>query len=616
MKTKNIDITFICLPPSLVAIPSAAFSVLKTYLNMNNIHSSIIYANHYLEKDVDYFKESQVSNTESYLPFISLYNKIEPSKTKYIKTYYKSFFPDYFLSDRTLDDEIEADIEAQYSMVVEKIIHDLKENHTKIVGFSSKFHQWIPALYMARRIKEQIPHIIFITGGWTHKKAAEDFLQLHSFFDYSIWGEGEIPLTLLIQHILNNNQIELSSIPRLVYHGYSGVASTHNGSPDTYIDFKDKNAPSDFSDYFESLRNLNLTDYVLPIERGRGCNWNKCSFCYLAQGYIFRLKPTESLITEILFLIKEYNSFNFFFTDNDVIGSDIEEFNHLLDQLIILKDKHPSFSIIMAEIISKDVDYNTIQKMSRAGFKHVQVGLESISEELLIDINKKQSIIDNFFFIKSAINEDIVIKGANIIIETPNETDDMIIESINNLHYYRFLLNKKMDFNITPLGVSNFSKYLHQIKKANQEGDWNISEFIQLIDDKYYKDIDRFSLMDFVIDKAEKPLWNLFGRVLNFYKRKKFTYKVKVKQNKDILYKEYSNKKLIKEILFNKPIYWYILNSLNYHVFSTDELLLSIIPFLSIDKKDLIHALQELEEEDLIFHDKLYGRYVSVIYIA
>lgn len=613
MKIKNIDITFICLPPSLVAIPSAAYSVLKAYLNKSNIHSNIIYANHYLEKEFDYFKEEHISNTESYLPFISLYDKLEPSKRKYIKTYYQSFFPDYFLTDRTLHQEIEQDIEMQYIAVIEKIIWELKENNTKIVGFSSKFHQWIPALYMARCIKEQIPDITFITGGWTNKKAAEDFLQLNPLFNYSIWGEGEIPLTLLIKHILNgNDQSELASIPRLVYHSQSGIRSTQNGTLATYVDFQKEIIPPDFSDYF---KNLNIKDYIIPIERGRGCNWNKCSFCYLAQGYIFRLKPTELLISEINFLIKEYNSFNFFFTDNDVIGSDLVEFNRLLDKLILLKVEYPSFTIIMAEIISKGIDFSTIKKMGLAGFKYVQVGLESISEELLIDINKKQSIVDNFFFIKNATKEGIVIKGANIIIETPNETDDMIMESINNLHYYRFLLNKQLSFNIIPLGVSNFSKYLHLIKKTNKESDWNISEFSQLINDKYYQQIDRFSLMDFVVDKAEKPLWNLFGRVLNFYIRKKFTYKIKVKQNKDILFKEYSNKRLIKEILFNKPIYWYILNSLNYHIYSTDELLLSITPFLPVDKKDIVDALQELKDEDLIFCDKLYGRYVSVIYL-
>ncbi len=321
------------------------------------------------------------------------------------------------------------------------------------------------------------------------------------------------------------------------------------------------------------------------------------------------------LISEIRFLIKKYNCFQFFFTDNDVIGADLQEFNFLLDKLILLKAEYPAFTIVMAEIISKNIDFNTIRKMGLAGFKHVQVGLEAISEELLIDINKKQSIIDNFFFIKNAIKEGILIKGANIIIETPNETDDMIIETINNLHYYRFLLNKQMDFNIIPLGVSNFSNYLRQIKKANKEKDWNISEFSQLMEDKYYKNIDRFSLMDFVVDKAEKPLWNLFGRVLNFYKRKKFSYKIKVKQNKDILFKEYSNKRLIKKILFNKPVYWHILSSLNYHVYSVDELCRCITALLPIDKAEIIDALQELKSEDLIFCDKLYGRYVSLIYI-
>lgn len=616
-KEKRVDIVFIVLPPSFISIPSPAYSILKSFINQYEICSEVIYMNHILESKIDIFRENITTETESILPFLSLLDQLDPNKTRYISIYYKSLFPDLFLTDRSLIDQIKNDLEGEFMNVINDVIFKLKQSNTKIVGFTSKFFQWIPAVLIASYIKKEIPDIVIISGGWTNGKSAEDFLCLNSVFDFTTWGEGEYPLLYLLEFILYNKG-NISEIPRVCYRDKEKVYRTSTGSLNSYVDFSNVNILPDYSDYFKSLslNSINVLDHMIPIERGRGCNWNKCSFCYLSQGYKFRTKPNEKMLFEIRSLIEKYHMTDFFFTDNDVIGSDIAAFESFLDGLIILKSEYPQFKIVMAEVISKDIGSGLIKKMVDAGFSNVQIGLESISEEILTDINKKQTILDNFFFIKNAIYYGMKIKGANIIVDTPNETDDMIMDAIDNLHMYRFLLNNNdFSFRIIPLAIANFSKYLKQVKQSGKELDWNISEFSQIISDKYTKDIDRFSLLDFVNNKAEKPLWHLFNDLLSFYKRKKFSYKITYDDlSRTIHYLEYSNNIIIKDVFFDNEYQLDILMNLNDSIWDKDKLCCKVLN-LSLDRVKYDNAIQELLDEDLIFFDKKSNCIVSLIKI-
>lgn len=194
MMIKSTDIVFVSLPPALNSIASPAFSVLKPYLEAEGIPTSIIYANHLLEQHISYFKEASTTNTEALLPFLSLLSKGDPVRWKYIETYYKSLFPDLFLTDRSLARELIADVESEYIQVMDGIIDFIVESGAKIVGLTSKFGQWIPGVVLANRIKEKYPDMTIISGGWTSSTAALDFLKLNPDIDYSVWGEGKFHL--------------------------------------------------------------------------------------------------------------------------------------------------------------------------------------------------------------------------------------------------------------------------------------------------------------------------------------------------------------------------------------------------------------------------------------
>lgn len=616
---KNIDITFISLPPSENTIPSPAFSVLKSYLKNYGLESNIIYANHVFASKIDTINIGATyhEGCEIFLPFLSILSKKHSNNSDYIRVLYQCSYPDLFLQDKSMFDELKEDLENQYEDILSIIIEKIISDKSKIVGITSKFHQWIPSVLLAQKIKERIPNITIISGGWTNSQAAMDFLKLNKdFIDYAIWGEGEIPLKELICIILGKSDTTIiEDVPRIVYVSGNEVIKNSSGNKQTYVDFSENLLEPDYSDFFTSCLEHGLQGTLYPIERGRGCNWNKCSFCYLAQGYDFRVKSVEVMISEILSLIKQYNKYQFFFTDNDVIGSDLSDFNYLLDELIKIKKAYPQFSIEMAEVISRNLTYDLIEKMSKAGFKRIQIGVEAISEKLLIDINKQQSIVDNFFAVKSAIDNDIEIKGANIIMNTPNETDEMIIQSIDNLYFYRFLLkNEEFTFSTVPLAVSNYSRYLKQIKKNGTLDIWSNSDFENILDIKYSKEVDPFSLMDFNSIQKSNTLWSRFKQAIAFYKKQKFSYEVLISvNNKNIQYKEFTDKNTIKEITFDNQLYWYIFFFLNKKKNTIYNLYNEVSEKITVTPDLFNETIDSLVNEGLVYVDNRNSQIASVI---
>lgn len=611
------DITLICLPPAQLDVPSPAFSYLKSYLNMEKIRSNIIYANFVFKKEC-LLLPSIKDNTDGFseiLPFIGLINEIyHLGKGNYIQTKFQSLYPDIFLYDKSLTHDIIANIFNEYDKVISEIVQEVIDSGVGIVGFTSKFYQWLPSIAVAYKIKQRKPSIKIVIGGWSNSQSAYDFISLHQdIFDYSIWGEGELPLTNLIKFIKSDNNSGIEIINRLVYKKNNSVLKTSSGTLNSYFDYEKTEYVPEFSDYFRyaDVKNSNI---LYPLERGRGCNWNKCAFCYLSQGYRFRLKPNNILLNEINSLISKYGITSFFFTDNDVTGSDLNIFEDLLDGLIRIRKSNPAFQIKMAEIISKNLTTSLIRKMRDAGFKSLQLGIEAISETLLKDINKKQTVLDNFFAIKTCLKYDIDVLGANLIYNTPNETSEMVLNAIENLYYFRFILsNKSFSFNFIPLGVSNFSKYLYIIRKRGQEEIWNVSDYQNLVDDRYHTCIDPFSLFDFISSKRNNELWDDLNKLQDFYKAKEFSYEIIPGEGNKFTYKEYVKKHLIKEIYFEEEIYKKILLTLEKKKYSLCELYEELTKDNLWTTLDIENAINELCSEGLIWIDNINEDIISII---
>lgn len=483
----------ICLPPSILYFPAAGLQAIHSFLEVNGCASKVLYLNKKLEKEC--FFRNNPNEFVTLLPYIYLYNKYicndteKANSTKYI---IKNKYADLFYLDQSLSDELFNDYIDELYRFLYGYFNDLLAEDNILIGFTSKFYQWIPASICAYIIKQINPETKLLIGGWTNKDAAKSILNVNSYFDYAIWGEGEIPVYKLYESLISGNSID--EVPRLIYRDKKVVRSAIAKSYQTYVDLN-VSAYYALDDY---LVDTDIKRCVVPLERSRGCNWNKCRFCYLSHGYKYRIKTNEKLINEIKYYINKYQIFKFVIVDNDFVGNDIDTFKLLLQELVKIKVQYPLFTIVMAEVITHNLDKEIIGLMKNSGILNSQIGLESISQSLLNKINKKQTVAENLFFIKESLNVGMSVRGANIITCIPDENDSDILESVDNIYYLRFFLwQADFELHVVNLTVSNYSNYLKCIVNEQQDKMYSSSSYAYALSESAYSKADRFSLFEF-----------------------------------------------------------------------------------------------------------------------
>ena len=140
-------------------------------------------------------------------------------------------------------------------------------------------------------------------------------------YDYATWGEYELPLLYLLDTLSNSYSIE--ECPNIVYRDTYGKPCYSKKRITEHINMND--APfADFSDYMEPS-DIPIQHIIFPLEGVRGCHWNKCSFCYMNDGYKFRRKKPERIAEEVKYYIDKYGAEFFYFTTKaDQAHSDIQ----------------------------------------------------------------------------------------------------------------------------------------------------------------------------------------------------------------------------------------------------------------------------------------------------
>ena len=254
------------------------------------------------------------------------------------------------------------------------------------------------------------------------------------------WGEGEYPLLELCNSLNNNNNLE--NVPRLIYRKDNNILASKN-SFSKYLDFKKPLYPNydDIIELSKSKKYIQTDQIVLPVEGSRGCSWLRCKFCITSKGFHHKSKTPELIVNEIEERINLTGITKFWFTDNDALVT-IERFDLLLVLIIELSARKNLEFTFFADILHYNLNSSIIKKMSIAGFKHVQIGFEALSDSILMKMGKKTSFSDNILFLKFAIKYKIIVEGLNIVEDIPDETEDDIFDCIENLHFLRFFLSK------------------------------------------------------------------------------------------------------------------------------------------------------------------------------
>ena len=208
---------------------------------------------------------------------------------------FKDCIGQYLLASYLRMHDFRAFVFSETSLNAKKIIsREIENKKVSIIGFYAAADNIRVVTHVVKWVKETYPHIKTIIGGPQAIALDYDFFK-KTKNDFAIMGEGEIPLKLLLEYLVDNTG-ELEKIPSIIYPNWKQEVLVINHCDNAVITNLDLIPYPVMEDSL--LHNLRQGKMV-GIITGRGCP-NQCTFCYEgANAKNVRLRSIENVMEEI-----------------------------------------------------------------------------------------------------------------------------------------------------------------------------------------------------------------------------------------------------------------------------------------------------------------------------
>jgi ribosomal peptide maturation radical SAM protein 1 len=306
-----------------------------------------------------------------------------------------------------------------------------------VIGFTSTFEQNNAGFGLAHAIKESTPAVSIVFGGANFDgDMGREYVRALPFIDYAVIGEGDRAFPALVEQLVAGDSP--LGVPGVVGR-MDGLALGHT-PPDRVHDMDDLPDP-DYDDYFGTLFRLGpdriLSRHEAPlllIETARGCWWGQrhhCTFCGLnANGMQFRAKSPDAALAQVHRLADRYKINNFSAVDN------IMDYKYLEQVCGPLGEEHFDYRFFYE--VKANLKRAQLRGMARAGVRHIQPGIESLSSHVLKLMNKGISMLHNVRCMKWAHYYGMRVSW-NILTGFPGETDEDYDEQLRVIPLLRHL---------------------------------------------------------------------------------------------------------------------------------------------------------------------------------
>ena len=596
--------------PAIPSFPSPAMSLLKSQLQTVGYDVKVVYWNFKLMPVIEHYWSRTTEDYEDHLIYylspIFAYWAIELGDDNAIRLMKEYWNKNNKREEKKSEGAFKNHILENVSMLKSIISNVLQEYHYDrclFAGYYQKLFQMYGADIVSREQKRLYPNSTAVLGGIDTKDEALASMDNFPAFDYALWGEGEITLQNLASML--KGQMEKKDVGNLAWRSSEGTLLS---KPNRFFVTLDESVIPDYSDYFEQAT-IDKSKIRLPIEGSRGCHWARCRFCFHNEGTRYRRKSPKRIASEIRMQMERYGIHQISFLDNDTIGRDVNSFKELLNELSAVKRDSPDFYISRAEVVTRSLNAELVRQMASVGFKDVQIGYESLSDHLLEKIHKCNSFSSNFLYIKWAFLSGIKIRGANLIMNLLEETDDDLQESLDTLRFLRFMLSDKRFIHIySTLWIKHSSHYFKEIQSSGKLDEWKVFKSFRFLPSSYLKAQNQYALQ-FFVKPTFNPIWDKIEEKEWDYIRHPHEYEIVSDNNKVVEYREYrENKEIISSSL--SQVDWGILEAAHERVLRFDDLqyLLS-----DVNKESIFLSLQKLKNLGILYYYKEYQNIVTII---
>lgn len=198
--------------------------------------------------------------------------------------------------------------------------------------------------------------------------------------------------------------------------------------------------------------NLANKEVEVTITGSRGCV-RRCTFCDVGNLWKkFRFRSSDSIVEEIVKHYKEIGCLNYFFSDSLINGS-IKQFIDVTNKLVELQSTIPEFKNLKysGQFIVRPRNQHPeymFELMSKSGCDHIEIGIESGSEQVRYHMGKKFSNDDIDYHLEMC--EKYKIKNHILMFTSyPTET---VADHEETLDFYK--RNQKYLINDTIIGTN------------------------------------------------------------------------------------------------------------------------------------------------------------------
>jgi ribosomal peptide maturation radical SAM protein 1 len=325
-----------------------------------------------------------------------------------------------------------------------------------VVGINTTFFQNIPALALARSVKQRWPEKVVVLGGANcNGQLGITLIEQFDFLDYVFLGEADFSFPEFIARLSEGRDV--SDIGGIVRRENGAVVMHPPGQP---VNDLDAVPVPDFTDYVQQyqVEGVQSNNHVLlPLESSRGCWWgarHHCTFCGLnADNLTQRQKSFERFRQEVEQVATENGVSYFFMTDNILDWKYLPKFLEWKSET----NHGINFFYEIRPLAQRD----RVRRLVQAGITMVQPGIEHFSTKILAMMEKLLVGIENIAFLKYA-REYGLYPAYNVLCLFPGEDEQEYHRLAENLPKVIHLMPPN---GMSPVQYHRFSPYFYRPEK-------------------------------------------------------------------------------------------------------------------------------------------------------
>jgi len=333
-----------------------------------------------------------------------------------------------------------ADLMLRRKKIPETIAEVLGTQKPEIVGISSMSFQYDTARRTARLIRRLAPDAKIVLGGY-HPTLAHDEIADGpdaDCFDFLVRGEADSSFGELLDAL--EDQKDLAAVAGLSFRRDGRfIHNPPRGLQDLGAVRTQNRGARLFKNYRFGLRGVDV------VEFSRGCTMS-CKFCSMHHMYgrTFRPFPLERSIADMEDAVRHGATFITLADDNIIL--DPPYFGAVCDAIVAAGlGKIPK--LVQASCLGIARNPDLVDKMHRAGFKMVFLGIENVSKANLKALSKANSYEITQKAVALLHARDFIVIGG-MIVGNPDDTEETIRE--NYVAFRELDVDLNADLILTP----------------------------------------------------------------------------------------------------------------------------------------------------------------------